>query len=137
MTCLELPQLLTLSCSSNAVDEPIITPAYPCVGSLANQQFVGKDDGLYCPDCYDTNFAQRCDVCNKTFKHGKPRGIRLSSHSSACSYIGVPSSHLCHHVPRGVFLHLLSVTVTVSLLQSHCNVTVIWHLPFNHRYAEV
>ncbi|KAF6023608.1 hypothetical protein EB796_018092 [Bugula neritina] len=35
-------------------------------------QFVAKDDGLYCPDCYDKNFAQRCDICNQTFKHGAP-----------------------------------------------------------------
>lgn len=44
---------------------------YYFTGSLANQQFVGKDDGLYCPTCYDTNFALRCDKCSKTFKHGK------------------------------------------------------------------
>ena len=41
-----------------------------CQNSLANQQFVAKDNGLYCPDCYDTSFAQRCDACVNTFKHG-------------------------------------------------------------------
>ena len=42
-----------------------------CQNSLANQQFVAKDTGLYCPDCYDGKFAQRCDACSNTFKHGQ------------------------------------------------------------------
>ncbi|XP_067940133.1 four and a half LIM domains protein 2-like [Watersipora subatra] len=74
-----------------------------CKASLANQQFVGKDEGLYCPDCYDNLFAQRCDKCNKTFKHGQQKfeynGKRFHSPCFLCFFCQKPIGNN-NFVPR-------------------------------------
>ena len=41
-----------------------------CKVSLADKHFASKDELIYCADCYDNNFAQRCDGCAKVFKAG-------------------------------------------------------------------
>ncbi|XP_067947376.1 four and a half LIM domains protein 2-like [Watersipora subatra] len=65
-----------------------------CQNSLANQQFVAKDTGLYCPDCYDGKFAQRCDCCSNTFKHGMQKfeysGKKFHHECFTCSECSEP-----------------------------------------------
>lgn len=41
-----------------------------CQKSLVDQPFASKDEKLYCADCYDNNFAARCDGCTNIFRAG-------------------------------------------------------------------
>ncbi len=42
-----------------------------CKSALIDKPFGSKNDHLYCGDCYNHNFASRCDRCGQTFKAGK------------------------------------------------------------------
>lgn len=41
-----------------------------CSVSLGDKSFASKDDAVFCPECYDNNFALRCDACGNVFKGG-------------------------------------------------------------------
>lgn len=42
-----------------------------CRLSLVDKQFGSKADKIYCGNCYDTQFASRCDGCGEIFRAGK------------------------------------------------------------------
>ena len=42
-----------------------------CRVSLVDKQFGSKADHIYCGNCYDTQFASRCDGCGEIFRAGK------------------------------------------------------------------
>lgn len=42
-----------------------------CRVSLVDKQFGSKADKIYCGNCYDTQFASRCDGCGEIFRAGK------------------------------------------------------------------
>ncbi|KAI1286624.1 Four and a half LIM domains protein 2 [Halotydeus destructor] len=44
-----------------------------CSASLVNRTFGSKDEDIYCSDCYDNNFASRCDACTQPFRAGMKR----------------------------------------------------------------
>merc|ERR1712198_392219 len=39
-----------------------------CKNSLVDKQFGSKADRIYCGQCYDAQFAARCDACRDVFK---------------------------------------------------------------------
>jgi len=41
-----------------------------CRNSLVDKQFGSKADRIYCGQCYDAQFAARCDGCRDVFKAG-------------------------------------------------------------------
>ncbi|CAB3374831.1 Hypothetical predicted protein [Cloeon dipterum] len=41
-----------------------------CRVSLVDKQFGAKADKIYCGNCYDTQFASRCDGCGEIFRAG-------------------------------------------------------------------
>jgi len=41
-----------------------------CKNSLVDKQFGSKADRIYCGQCYDAQFAARCDACRDVFKAG-------------------------------------------------------------------
>jgi hypothetical protein len=41
-----------------------------CKVSLVDKPFGSKSERIYCGDCYDEQFASRCDGCNEIFKAG-------------------------------------------------------------------
>lgn len=41
-----------------------------CRVSLVDKQFGSKVDKIYCGNCYDTQFASRCDGCGEIFRAG-------------------------------------------------------------------
>lgn len=42
-----------------------------CRISLVDKQFGSKADKIYCGNCYDAQFASRCDGCGEIFRAGK------------------------------------------------------------------
>lgn len=42
-----------------------------CRVSLVDKQFGSKADKIYCGNCYDSQFASRCDGCSEIFRAGK------------------------------------------------------------------
>lgn len=42
-----------------------------CRVSLVDKQFGSKADKIYCGNCYDAQFASRCDGCGEIFRAGK------------------------------------------------------------------
>lgn len=42
-----------------------------CKTSLIDTPFGSKSEQVYCVDCYDTNFAAKCDGCKNPFRAGK------------------------------------------------------------------
>uniref|UniRef100_A0A2A4IU48 LIM zinc-binding domain-containing protein n=1 Tax=Heliothis virescens TaxID=7102 RepID=A0A2A4IU48_HELVI len=42
-----------------------------CRVSLVDKQFGSKLDKIYCGNCYDAQFASRCDGCGEVFRAGK------------------------------------------------------------------
>ena len=43
---------------------------HDCKVSLTSKPLKSKDELIYCSDCYDENFAERCDGCANVFKAG-------------------------------------------------------------------
>ncbi|KAL8575291.1 hypothetical protein ACOMHN_001836 [Nucella lapillus] len=41
-----------------------------CQNTLVNQPFAPKDEQIFCSECYDNNFAARCDACTNPFRGG-------------------------------------------------------------------
>jgi len=41
-----------------------------CHSSLVDKMFAHKNDRIYCSECHDQNFAQRCDACHGLFRGG-------------------------------------------------------------------
>jgi len=41
-----------------------------CHVSLVDKQFGSKNDKIYCGNCYDSQFATRCDACGEIFRAG-------------------------------------------------------------------
>lgn len=41
-----------------------------CRVSLVDKQFGSKVDKIYCGNCYDAQFASRCDGCGEIFRAG-------------------------------------------------------------------
>lgn len=48
-----------------------------CRVSLVDKQFGSKVDKIYCGNCYDAQFASRCDGCGEIFRAGKKYYIQL------------------------------------------------------------
>ncbi|CAB0009128.1 unnamed protein product [Nesidiocoris tenuis] len=44
-----------------------------CRVSLVDKQFGSKADKIYCGNCYDAQFASRCDGCGQIFRAGEQR----------------------------------------------------------------
>lgn len=42
-----------------------------CRISLVDKQFGSKTDKIYCGNCYDSQFASRCDGCGEVFRAGE------------------------------------------------------------------
>lgn len=42
-----------------------------CRVSLVDKQFGSKAEKIYCGNCYDSQFASRCDGCSEVFRAGK------------------------------------------------------------------
>lgn len=42
-----------------------------CRISLVDKQFGSKSEQIYCGNCYDSQFASRCDGCGEVFRAGK------------------------------------------------------------------
>lgn len=42
-----------------------------CRISLVDKQFGSKSDKIYCGNCYDSQFASRCDGCGEVFRAGE------------------------------------------------------------------
>lgn len=42
-----------------------------CRISLVDKQFGSKTDKIYCGNCYDAEFASRCDGCGEVFRAGE------------------------------------------------------------------
>jgi hypothetical protein len=42
-----------------------------CRVSLVDKQFGSKTDKIYCGNCYDSQFASRCDGCGEVFRAGE------------------------------------------------------------------
>lgn len=42
-----------------------------CRVSLVDKQFGSKADHIYCGNCYDAQFASRCDGCGEIFRAGE------------------------------------------------------------------
>jgi hypothetical protein len=42
-----------------------------CRVSLVDKQFGSKADKIYCGNCYDAQFASRCDGCGEIFRAGE------------------------------------------------------------------
>lgn len=42
-----------------------------CRVSLVDKQFGAKAEKIYCGNCYDTQFASRCDGCGEIFRAGE------------------------------------------------------------------
>lgn len=47
-----------------------------CRVSLVDKQFGSKVEKIYCGNCYDTQFAARCDGCGDIFRAGKTNSSR-------------------------------------------------------------
>ena len=41
-----------------------------CKVSLVEKPFAAKNALIFCADCYDEEFATRCDACGDTFRPG-------------------------------------------------------------------
>lgn len=41
-----------------------------CRVSLVDKQFGSKAEKIYCGNCYDSQFASRCDGCGEVFRAG-------------------------------------------------------------------
>ena len=41
-----------------------------CKTSLVEKHFAAKNNLIFCADCYDAEFATRCDACGDTFRPG-------------------------------------------------------------------
>lgn len=49
--------------------------------SLVDKQFGSKADKIYCGNCYDAQFASRCDGCGEIFRAGKSNSVNKDSHT--------------------------------------------------------
>lgn len=49
-----------------------------CRVSLVDKQFGSKADHIYCGNCYDAQFASRCDGCGEIFRAGESRLVSAS-----------------------------------------------------------
>ncbi|EDS32710.1 conserved hypothetical protein [Culex quinquefasciatus] len=52
-----------------------------CRISLVDKQFGSKADKIYCGNCYDAQFASRCDGCGEIFRAG-PLSFRASANGA-------------------------------------------------------
>lgn len=55
-----------------------------CRVSLVDKQFGSKVEKIYCGNCYDTQFAARCDGCGDIFRAGNYAYIILCSWACFC-----------------------------------------------------
>lgn len=64
-----------------------------CRVSLVDKQFGAKAEKIYCGNCYDTQFASRCDGCGEIFRAGKLSNIIfLFSSFIRTNHLSVPVS---------------------------------------------
>ena len=60
-----------------------------CKTALVDKPFGCKNDQLYCGECYNQQFASRCDKCNQIFKPGNQRfSLRVTSSTSPSAFAG-------------------------------------------------
>lgn len=50
-----------------------------CRVSLVDKQFGSKAEKIYCGNCYDSQFASRCDGCGEVFRAGTYNSMQLTS----------------------------------------------------------
>lgn len=51
-----------------------------CRVSLVDKQFGSKAEKIYCGNCFDSQFASRCDGCGEVFRAGMYASIQLITH---------------------------------------------------------
>lgn len=91
-----------------------------CRVSLVDKQFGSKADKIYCGNCYDSQFASRCDGCSEIFRAGKFDLGKRKFSSLGCeikSYFAKTSNNLDgREIPeKNVQFHL----VTFQKFPSH------------------
>lgn len=65
-----------------------------CRVSLVDKQFGSKVDKIYCGNCYDQQFASRCDGCGQIFRAGKYYDHRIVLVSSLHSHFHIKTSFM-------------------------------------------
>lgn len=50
-----------------------------CRVSLVDKQFGSKADKIYCGNCYDSQFASRCDGCSEIFRAGELQFLKFNA----------------------------------------------------------
>ncbi|KAK3913256.1 Four and a half LIM domains protein 2 [Frankliniella fusca] len=70
-----------------------------CRVSLVDKQFGSKADHIYCGNCYDAQFASRCDGCGEIF-----RAVSTPSFTNACHKFTTPKFQIhqskTYDIPR-------------------------------------
>uniref|UniRef100_A0A182QN96 LIM zinc-binding domain-containing protein n=1 Tax=Anopheles farauti TaxID=69004 RepID=A0A182QN96_9DIPT len=97
-----------------------------CRISLVDKQFGSKADKIYCGNCYDAQFASRCDGCGEIFRAGKPEGrppptmhpASLALHCRIALITGKRKTKF-----PGVFLRFWLVAAIVRLLETSHTIT--------------
>ena len=64
-----------------------------CRVSLVDKQFGSKADKIYCGNCYDAQFASRCDGCGEIFRAGECHSS-LVFNSSCLDFDVLLAAHL-------------------------------------------
>ncbi|XP_013401172.1 four and a half LIM domains protein 3 isoform X2 [Lingula anatina] len=75
-----------------------------CKSSLVDKPFAARDERLHCADCYDNNFAARCDGCSDIFRAGMKKfeykGKQWHEHCFCCLCCKQPIGNKSF-IPRG------------------------------------
>ncbi|KAI5699281.1 hypothetical protein M8J75_000454 [Diaphorina citri] len=58
-----------------------------CRQSLVDKQFGSKSEKIYCGNCYDAQFASRCDGCSEIFKAGDQRIKDALDNNEECAIL--------------------------------------------------
>jgi hypothetical protein len=53
-----------------------------CKTPLVDKPFGCKNEQLYCGECYNQQFASRCDKCNQIFKPGNYLTLILNKNNT-------------------------------------------------------
>jgi hypothetical protein len=83
-----------------------------CRVSLVDKQFGSKADKIYCGNCYDAQFASRCDGCGEIFRAGEFH----SSFIFIYSCLAVPSQGQFGIYTTGVVLNRRPVRLWQGLV---------------------
>lgn len=99
-----------------------------CRVSLVDKQFGSKVDKIYCGNCYDAQFASRCDGCGEIFRAGMLTLYNWSSNMKKVlnisqDFVAVFSSMnmFIRYLYPTLILHLL-VTFVTAVYNMHRNI---------------